>query len=330
MLLKNNLSNAWLLNVLTVVFLLILIVEWLSAIVLLILGSGLAIILFYLTISQPIIYVAAPIAPSDFIGAFVVTIIFGILFSRNKAQLVNDKLATLRSMAASIAHELRTPLATIRMTARLLNKYLPPLLKDYKQIELSGQSETVLNDNQIKQLQDGPNRIQAETQAASIFIDMLLMNVKSTTIGHKKENLSIRECINEAINRYPFTSDQKALIHWQENLADFYFEGDRILMVHVFFNLIKNALYYIAADHDKQGKIVIRVAEDKKQIYFKDTGIGIKEKDLPHIFDRFYSKTYHGTGIGLAFCKMVMQRIGGRIHCDSKEGEYTEFKLDFL
>ena len=48
---------------------------------------------------------------------------------------------------------------------------------------------------------------------------------------------------------------------------------------------------------------------------------------VSHIFDWFYAHTRHGTGIGLAFCKTVIESFGGTIVCDSIEGEYTTFIL---
>ncbi|MBA8667975.1 HAMP domain-containing histidine kinase [Holosporaceae bacterium 'Namur'] len=54
-----------------------------------------------------------------------------------------------------------------------------------------------------------------------------------------------------------------------------------------------------------------------------------QEEPLPYIFDKFYSKSKSGTGIGLAFCKMIMQDMGGYIECKSRVGKYTEFILTF-
>ncbi|MCZ6643270.1 MAG: HAMP domain-containing sensor histidine kinase, partial [Gammaproteobacteria bacterium] len=60
-------------------------------------------------------------------------------------------------------------------------------------------------------------------------------------------------------------------------------------------------------------------------------GPGIPRSRQKEIFDRFYTTTDEGlgTGIGLSFCKMVMESLGGRITCDSVEGEYTTFSLYF-
>ena len=73
--------------------------------------------------------------------------------------------------------------------------------------------------------------------------------------------------------------------------------------------------------------IKIFITVDSSKVIFKDTGTGISGRDLPYIFDRFYSKTRHGTGIGLAFCQMAVELCNGEIKCNSKEGEYTEFVI---
>ena len=61
----------------------------------------------------------------------------------------------------------------------------------------------------------------------------------------------------------------------------------------------------------------------------KDYGRGIAKENLPHIFDRFYTKSRSGTGIGLAFCKTLMEELGGTIECKSSLGKYTRFTLTF-
>ena len=116
-------------------------------------------------------------------------------------------------------------------------------------------------------------------------------------------------------------------MHWKK--SDFSFKGDELLMIHLLFNLLKNALYYIKVAG--KGDIHIWCDQNEKHniLHFKDTGQGIAKKDLPHIFERFFTKTPHGTGIGLAFCKMVMNSLGGDITCSSHEKEFAEFTLLF-
>lgn len=69
--------------------------------------------------------------------------------------------------------------------------------------------------------------------------------------------------------------------------------------------------------------------ENNNILYFKDTGKGIPADVLPKLFEKFYTTTYHGTGLGLAFCKMVMTGFGGSISCTSEYGEFTQFEMVF-
>ena len=50
---------------------------------------------------------------------------------------------------------------------------------------------------------------------------------------------------------------------------------------------------------------------------------------LSRLFEHFYTTTFMGTGIGLSFCKLVMNRFGGDIRCEAQEGVYTKFILSF-
>ena len=95
-------------------------------------------------------------------------------------------------------------------------------------------------------------------------------------------------------------------------------------------NLLKNAFYFI----DKAGKgeiyIWAEINKNKSLLHFKDTAQGIEPEVLPKIFNQFFTyETNRGTGIGLSFCKIVMQSHHGNIECYSKFGEFTEFVLSF-
>ncbi len=96
-------------------------------------------------------------------------------------------------------------------------------------------------------------------------------------------------------------------------------------MLHVFSNLIKNSIFFIKKAG--KGKIFIKIYEDNFYIYilFKDTGYGIKDQYKDHIFKRFFSRRRSGIGIGLHFCKTVIESYGGSIICQSEFGEYTDF-----
>lgn len=131
--------------------------------------------------------------------------------------------------------------------------------------------------------------------------------------------------MEEALSIYPFRPEEKALIRFYSN-GDFQFLGSGTLIIRVILNILKNALYSIAAAN--RGTIKLWL-EDYKLI-IEDTARGISTEALPHIFDKFFTKDMtHGTGIGLAFCKMCMEEHGGDIRCESEQGHYARFIISF-
>jgi signal transduction histidine kinase len=97
----------------------------------------------------------------------------------------------------------------------------------------------------------------------------------------------------------------------------------------VFFNLCNNA---ISAMKDG-GRLDIEAVQKNKNfiaVSFTDTGPGIPQSDLKHVFDPFfYSKTGHdGTGVGLSVTYALVQEIGGTISVQSRQGQGTTFRVD--
>jgi PAS domain S-box-containing protein len=230
-------------------------------------------------------------------------------------------------IAASIAHELRTPLASVDMMASTCGDLLPALIQCYK--EHGPKDETALSPKQLQALQKIPEKLKAVTTAADTFIDMMLMKVDLRKAKSEElVSLTMSTCLQNSVDLYPLTQGDKALLEI-DYTHDFSFTGDPTLIRHVFFNLLKNALYHVKAAG--KGKIMVWMepGKEKNILHFKDTGEGVAPDVLPHLFDHFFSKTRHGTGIGLALCKIIMDEFDGTISCDSIQGEYTDFVLSF-
>jgi signal transduction histidine kinase len=159
---------------------------------------------------------------------------------------------------------------------------------------------------------------------------MLLMNVKPALDEGEEKIFSIHKIITETIDRYPFSFNQKNLMHWKDQGAnDFQIKGKAILITHILFNLIKNALYYIEKAGKGEITISLKPGDKFNTLYVKDTGTGMPPEVVGHVFDRFFSRTPHGAGIGLTYCKMAMETFNGNITCQSVDGEYTLFTLTF-
>lgn len=307
------------------IFLLVLLVDLLSLSIVLSLGIGLALISYYLF--SPKMYFGEEHIEMALVIFF--TIVAGSTLNYKTAMLQQQRLAGMAAAAGMIAHELRTPLLGIKSGAQALVNYLPGLLEGYQLAKEQDLISVPLRDRRLNQLEGVSNRIVSEIDYANTIIDMLLVKAgRENSLQHCiLETCSMAECLGEAIARYPFLSPaERTLIHWD---GDFQFRGSKLLMQHILFNLIKNALYAIATE--RRGEITIRAEEGEKlnYLYFKDTAKGMSSQQLSRLFNHFYTTTFMGTGIGLSFCKLVMSGFGGSIICEAQEGEYALFILSF-
>ncbi|MEM1244522.1 MAG: HAMP domain-containing sensor histidine kinase [Pseudomonadota bacterium] len=325
--LKNNAAVVPSMAMLIAIFLMILLVDWISLLVMLTSGMLFGALAYYLSTPQPII----PEMLWTYFGVFAFAIVAGAVFNYKTALLHQHRLEGMASVTGNIAHELRTPLLGIKGGIEGLRHYLPILFSAYKLAKENSLKVQTIRRVHLQNLLPALDRMEGETRFANTIIDMLLMNVgKKTNIGQENFHISsIKSTVDEALKRYPFDSAEEAeKIHW-DNKRDFNYYGSKILMIHVLFNLIKNALHFIVKA--EKGEIFIWLSQGEKynHLHFKDTGLGIKSRVLPHIFDRFYTTTLTGTGIGLSYCKVVMESFNGDIKCYSEEDHYTEFTLSF-
>lgn len=234
-----------------------------------------------------------------------------------------ERAGVMRALAASIAHEMRNPLAQLNLSLDHIAQRLPKYYPDQQPAPIS---ERELEDI-YRQVAQGR---MAATRGAQV-IDMLLDEVNDKPIDTAGfEVLSAAQVTRRALDEYGYES-----LTERESLAlqleqDFTFRGDETLLVFVLFNLLKNALYYLSASRDGRIQITLHSDTEGNRIVFRDNGPGIKPETLKHLFDPFYTRgKKRGTGLGLAYCKRVMESFGGGIRCASDPGHFTEFTLTF-
>jgi two-component system sensor histidine kinase GlrK len=225
-----------------------------------------------------------------------------------------QKLDEMKSeFLANISHELRTPLTSIREGSQLLLDGIPgTLTKDQREtLTIIAESSQRLN-HLIGNLLD-LSRMEA---------DMVSYNYSPTDLNR----LAVR-----SLEKVKFLADRKN-IHMTVDLAQDKVrlqDLDGARMEQVLENLLSNAIKFSS----EGSTIVIRSRPDSSEegVHFtvSDTGPGIPEEDLPHIFERFYQgktqegRVYVGSGIGLALAKRVVEAHGGKIWAESILGTGT-------
>lgn len=245
-------------------------------------------------------------------------------FQNQQIQAIAD---AMRLLAAAMAHELRTPLAGINMGLNALKNQLPQLIAGYQKARDSDLDVEMISDNQLENLSVLLTHLKQQVHTATTFVDLSLSNLEYGGINKEDfTTLSIKSILEQACSEYPLQLHEQSIIRLQIT-NDFEFHGDVRLTKHIFYNLIKNALWYIHAANKGDITISTDIVHGEGTIIFKDTGPGIEPNVLPHIFDKFYSKRTSGSGVGLSFCKMVVEAYGGSLHCKSELGKHTTFTI---
>jgi PAS domain S-box-containing protein len=212
----------------------------------------------------------------------------------------------LEQFAYIASHDLQEPLRMVASYTQLLElKYKDKLDEQANQY--------------IFYAVDGAKRMQK-------LIDDLLEYSRVTTRGKELTCVSLAEVMGKVMVSLSSKINESGAIIINSNLPKVL--GDETQLIRVFQNLIDNSIKYSG---DKQPTIFISAEdyEDKYLIKVKDNGIGIpiEYKDrIFEIFERLHStKDYPGTGIGLAICKRIIERHGGRIWLDDTITEGAQF-----
>jgi signal transduction histidine kinase len=155
-----------------------------------------------------------------------------------------------------------------------------------------------------------------------------LTKYESENLKLDKTKFNLNEVIKNIILNFEkefLSKGVRLTFHGNDN----YIYADKDKISQVIVNLLSNALKYTHGGSE----VNISIYEDKDHtmISVKDTGIGIAEKDLPYIFERFYrtddsrNRKTGGAGIGLTIVKAIVEAHGGSISVESKLSEGTEF-----
>lgn len=216
-----------------------------------------------------------------------------------------------KRFSASAAHELKTPLATILVNLEVL--------------ELDGKTSP---DRMEKVL----TIVKANTERMIRLVEDL-MRLTSDKDHEMEEEVELSEVF--AITLYELSPliRKKDLTVSIENTPDISLTGSRVMLYRVMSNLLENAAKY----NREHGSISIVTGRDDNGVTVKieDTGIGIPEEALPHIFEPFYrmdqsrSRAVGGAGLGLPLVKDIVEKHGGEVTVKSAAGEGTTFILRF-
>jgi signal transduction histidine kinase len=234
-----------------------------------------------------------------------------VLGAQAAVAIENARLFQQSDLISEFVHELRTPLASLSTATYLLLR--PEMSQEQRdQIIHNIHSETMrLN------------------SLASSFLD--LARLESGRVQFRKTIFSVADLIYECkdVMASKATDDNIQIrVESPEGLP--LLEADRDKIKQVLLNLLSNAIKY----NRPNGTVMMRAEalENEMVLYIQDTGVGIPDESLPHLFEKFFRVREHearvaGTGLGLSICKQIIHGHGGRVEVKSKAGVGTVFSV---
>jgi signal transduction histidine kinase len=234
-----------------------------------------------------------------------------VLGAQAAVAIENARLFQQSDLISEFVHELRTPLASLSTATYLLHR--PEMSREQ-------------HDQIVKNIHNETLRLNS---LASSFLD--LARLESGRVQYHKTQLNVLDLLYECkdvMNSKAAEADIQLIVEGSKGSP--LLEADRDKIKQVFLNLISNAIKY----NRNNGSITMRVdtREGNMIIAFQDTGIGIPEEALPHLFQKFFRVHEHedkvaGTGLGLSICRQIVNGHGGKIEVSSKVGVGTLFTV---
>jgi heavy metal sensor kinase len=235
---------------------------------------------------------------------------------RQLAETFNDMLEQIEQVLVSqrqfiqdVSHELRTPLTIMRGELEVALK------RQRSSDEYHAILQSILDESK---------------KVGTLLEDLLTLarfDSSSTTLAKEPADISL--AVEEIIEDMQILAYQKGIVIEFTCQDGMIIPIDRPRLARSFINILDNAIKYTP----ENGRISVEVVrvDHSVAITISDTGVGIPEADLPHIFDRFYqvdkSRSTAGFGLGLSISRSIIEAHGGSVSVRSAENQGTSFRI---
>ncbi len=239
--------------------------------------------------------------PFEHCVIFLFAMSSGLLLALSSANLRRERLRHSLNVIGIMAHELRTPLATMALIAQAIR------------IE-----SVAMDHSHEERLDELATRMDALTRAINHHVDLQMANARYTYQPLATELISAKKLVQKVLHDYPFGSKRERQCVRVTVHADFWFHGSMRQFTQVLNNLIKNALHSLKTAQSRCNpgdlRIELGMRDAVGRIQLTDNGVGIEPSKFKLIFEPFFSTANEtGHGLGLAFCKQVVEAAHGTI-----------------
>jgi len=206
----------------------------------------------------------------------------------------------------SVSHDLRAPLTSMQGLIQLM--------------QLS---------SDVNELKEYAEMLQGRAENLDAFIRKIADYSKNSQLEVRREDIVLRRLLRENLENfrfYPHASSIRVVLDVPEHVM---VQSDAFRLQEVFGNLISNAFKYY--DPAKSSFVRIAAAEDEERVsvIIEDNGLGMREEELPRIFEMFYraNREAQGTGLGLYIVQETLTKLQGRIEVESTYGKGSVFRV---
>jgi two-component system nitrogen regulation sensor histidine kinase GlnL len=229
----------------------------------------------------------------------------------------SDRLASMGTLAAGLAHEIKNPLGGIKGAAQLLRRTVAkdPSVTQYTDIMIREVDRVNLLIEQLLDLSRPAKLTLASLNIHALLDDVLLLESQT----FQEHEVTVKKIFDPSLPPI---------------------QGDRAQLTQVFLNLVKNGVQAM----DGRGCLTITTrmetdfhiregGRDRRKFIWvdiEDNGKGIEDKNLPQIFAPFFTTKNNGTGLGLAICYRIIKEHGGLIRVEGRKGQGAIFRVSLL
>lgn len=245
-------------------------------------------------------------------GIVLTVLVFFYVWEERRHRSLRKKVADTKADLTVIIHQLRSPLSDLRKYHEFLQN------KEFGTLSFS-QQEAI-------------NKAQSALSESILLFDRLIARSRldEGTVASEQMPLGMREIVQGVVDSVmPIVREKKHELVLKVN-GNIRVSCDSLLLHGILDEIISNAVHYTPDG----GKISIAVSEKGKFVIVevRDSGIGISEEELPHIFDKYFrgetARTmFAGNGLGLAFSRQFARMFGGTLVCQSSLKKGTVFTL---
>ncbi|PPS22029.1 two-component system sensor histidine kinase NtrB, partial [Brachyspira murdochii] len=219
-----------------------------------------------------------------------------------------EQLASLTTLAAGVAHEIKNPLGSISIYVQLIDKII---------------KKNMDNDCQCyKDFKEYSDIIKEEIGRLEDTINSFLFSVRKLELNIEDVNINALILSTVSFLKYEIEKNNVSI--------DIKFDKDNLILKlderyikQALINIIQNAIDAMN-DNKKEIYIKLKTIDNYAVISIKDTGIGIKEEDLNKIFEPYFTTKRHGTGLGLTNVVRIIEAHNGNITIESEYGKGSE------